>query len=112
MFILVSNLLCLFLPRSLNLRKQQSRDFIFSAELQKVQRNGSQAGGQDRRGEKMLPIEKEIKRDNTSESGEEHSSHWAVVGDLASLCSWATVTQKTIQALQGAGSKKVLWPDG
>ena len=59
----------------------------------------------------MLPIEK-IKRDNTSESEEEHSSPGAVVGDLASLCSWVTVTQKTIQALQGAGSKQVWWPEG
>ena len=65
MFILVNNLLCLFLPRSLNLRKQQSRDFIFSAQVQKGQKNGSQARGQDRRGEKMLPLEKGIKRDDT-----------------------------------------------
>lgn len=62
-------------------------------------------------GEKMLPIEKEIKRDDKLESGEEHSSPGVVVGDLASS-SWATITQKTIQALQGAGSKQVWWPEG
>lgn len=47
-----------------------------------------------------------------SESGEEHRSPGAVLGDLASLCSWETITQKTIQPLQGAGTKQVWWPEG